>query len=97
MGAIGRGHVNDQMQLPSCVLDILTLELLALGIVCPGQPLVDVESCVQGPGDHQEAPADRLKQKSADQESWRENMFSSAANKISFSRPNIKLSDILSS
>ena len=64
--AVSRGHVDDQMQLPSCVLHVLTLELLALGVVGPGQALVDVQRCVEGPGDHQEAPADRLKQEAPD-------------------------------
>lgn len=58
------------------MLDVLALELLALGVVGPRQPFVDVQSSVEGPGDHQEAPADRLKQKPSNQESFKEKWVS---------------------
>ncbi len=69
--AISRRHVYDEPQLPSCVLDVLSLELFALGVVGPRQPLVAVKGRVEAASDQNEAPANSFKEKAADQQAWR--------------------------
>ena len=47
------------------MLDVLSLELLAFGVVCPGEALVGVDATVRQRRDEDGAPTDSLDQKAA--------------------------------
>ena len=50
------------------MLDVLPLELLALGVVCPSKAFVQIESPVEGPGHQDEAPTDHLQKQSTNEQ-----------------------------
>ena len=68
MTAVGAGHVDDEPELPGGVLHVLPLELLQLGLVSPGEPLVAVDGAVESERHSYDSPADSLEEQSAHQQ-----------------------------
>ncbi len=46
MTAVCTRQVNDELQFTGCVVDILAFEGTFFGLVCPGEPLVDIHQPV---------------------------------------------------